>query len=38
VLARAHRPMGERTVLARAALGDDAGILGAAGLVLRPGP
>jgi glucokinase len=38
VLARAHRPMGERTVLARAALGDDAGILGAAGLVLRPEP
>lgn len=35
VLARAHRPMGEMTVLARAALGDDAGILGAADLVLR---
>jgi glucokinase len=34
VLARAHRPMGERTVLARTALGDDAGILGAASLVL----
>ncbi len=34
ILARAHRPMGETTVLARAALGDDAGILGAAGLVL----
>jgi glucokinase len=34
LLARAHRPMGETTVLARAALGDDAGILGAAGLVL----
>jgi glucokinase len=35
VLARAHRPMGERTALARAALGDDAGILGAAGLLLH---
>ncbi|HEX7125564.1 MAG TPA: ROK family protein [Thermodesulfobacteriota bacterium] len=34
LLARAHRPMGETTVLARAALGDDAGILGAASLVL----
>jgi glucokinase len=36
VLARAHRPMGERTALLRAALGDDAGILGAAGLLLAP--
>lgn len=34
VLARAHRPMGEQTALLRAALGDDAGILGAAGLAL----
>ncbi len=34
VLARAHRPMGVTTALLRAALGDDAGILGAAGLAL----